>query len=247
MEQLMDYSDERNRVACIHCGVGLDSGNANEDHVPSRCLLDRPLPDYLPTVMICAACNASFALDEEYLCVFLAAVISGGVDPDPNLFPSAAASIKHSAGLRERIRRAQSHQLSLLGEPEILWEPALDRVNRVIVKNARGHVLHELGEPVAGPPSRVACRPVSRVTVDQRNTFERGSLGSGSSVAGWPEVGSRMMQRLAGVAPLADGWIEVQEGVYRYAIIEDPNELVVRSLIRDYLATEVAWEFEQTT
>ena len=245
MERLEDCSDERNRAMCIHCWVGLNSGNANEDHVPSKCLLDRPLPDYPPTVMICAACNASFSRDEEYLCVFLAAVISGDVDPDPSLFRSAAASLKRSPGLRERIRRAQSQQLSLSGKSEILWYPELDRVNRVIVKNARGHVHHELGEPVAGAPSRVACWPVSGMSIGQRNTFERVSLGSGSPVAGWPEVGSRMMQRLAGVAPLADGWIEVQGGVYRYAVIQDSTELVVRSLIRDYLATEVAWELDE--
>ena len=53
------------------------------------------------------------------------------------------------------------------------------------------------------------------------------------------------MQRLAGVAPLADGWIEVQEGVYRYAVIQDSTELVVRSLIRDYLATDVVWELDE--
>ena len=245
MEPLMDYSDPRSRVACTHCGVLLDSGDANKDHVPSKCLLDRPLPDNPPTVAICAECNASFARDEEYLCVFLAVVISGDADPDPNLFPSAARSSKRRAGLREQSRRAESHQLSLLGEAEILWEPEFDRVNRVIVKNARGHVLHELSEPVAGPPSRVACRPVSLLMVEQRYAFERASLGSGSPVAGWPEVGSRMMQRLAGVAPLANGWIEVQADVYRYAVIQDSSELVVRSLIRDYLATEVAWDFDQ--
>ena len=34
--------------------------------------------------------------------------------------------------------RAQVHQLPLWGEPEILWMPEHDRVNSVIVKNARG-------------------------------------------------------------------------------------------------------------
>ena len=75
--------------------------------------------------------------DEEYLCVFLVAVISGNAEPDPSLFPAAAASVEHSPGLRERIARAQVHQLPLWGEPEILWIPESDRVNSVIVKNAR--------------------------------------------------------------------------------------------------------------
>lgn len=239
MKALTDYSDERGRGACIHCGVGLDSRNANTDHVPTKCLLDRPPPDHPPVVKICAACNVSFALGEEYLCVFLAVVLTGDAGPEPNLFPSAAKSIKHSPGLRERIRRAQRNKLSLSGESEILWEPERERVNRVIVKNARGHVLHELGEPAAGPPSRVASWPINLLTSHQRNTLERISLGSG-----WPEVGSRMMQRLAGDAPLVDGWVEVQEGVYRYAVAQDPSEVLVRTLIRGYLATEVAWELE---
>ena len=192
----MDYSDVRDRVMCTHCGVGLDPGNANKDHVPSRCLLDRPLPDNLPTVAICTSCNVSFAKDEEYCFVFLAAVLSGDADPNPSRFRSAASAIERSPRLRERIARAQRHQLPLWGEPETLWQPELDRFDRVIIKNARGHVLHELGEPVSGLPSRVMYWPISRMSADHRDTFEFVSLGTV-----WPEVGSRMMQRIAGVAP----------------------------------------------
>ena len=240
MKQLKDCSDARSRVSCTHCQVGLDPSNANKDHVPSKCLLARPLPPNLPTVMVCRSCNESFSKDEEYLCVFLAAVISGDVDPDPSLFPSAAASVEHNPGLRERITRAQRHQSTLWGEPENLWIPEFDRVNNVIVKNARGHVLHELGEPVSDAPSGVGCWPMVRLTADQRDTFECVSLG-----AGWPEVGSRMMQRLAGVDPLVDGWVEVQEGVYRYAVVQGPDGLLVRTVIREYLATEVHWSPDQ--
>ena len=236
MKQMRDYSDARSRVSCTHCQDVLDPSNASKDHVPSKCLLDRPLPANLPTVIICRSCNESFSEDEEYLCVFLVAVISGNAEPDPNLFPSAAASVEHSPRLRERITRAQVHQLPLWGEPEILWMPEPDRVNSVIVKNARGHALHEIGEPVSGEPSGVAYWPVSRLTIDQRNAFESVSLG-----ALWPEVGSRMMQRLAGVDPLVDGWVEVQEGVYRYAVAQGHNGLLVRTVIREYLATEVYW------
>ena len=55
-----------------------------------------------------------------------------------------------------------------------------------------------------------------------------------------------MTQRLAGVAPLVDGWVEVQEGVYRYAIAEGSDELLVRTLIGDYLATEVSWNLDRS-
>ena len=49
------------------------------------------------------------------------------------------------------------------------------------------------------------------------------------------------MQRVAGVDPLVDGWVEVQEGVYRYAVAQGPDGLLVRTVIREYLATEVYW------
>lgn len=236
MKQLVDYSDTRSRGMCAHCGIGLDPRNANKDHVPSRCFLDRPLPDNLPTVAVCTRCNSSFAKDEEYCFVFLAAVLSGDADPSPSRFPAAASATERSPRLRERIARAQRHQLPLWGEPEVLWQPELDRFDRVIIKNARGHVLHELGEPVSGSPSRVMCGPVSRMSADQRSAFELVSLGNG-----WPEVGSRMMQRIAGVAPLVNGWVDVQAGVYRYAIGQGSDGLLVRTLIWDYLATEVTW------
>lgn len=240
MKALTDYSDDRSRVACIYCGAYLNSVDTNKDHVPSKCLLDRPLPDNLPTVTVCRPCNESFSRDEEYLCVLLAAVISGEVDPDPSQFPSAAASVQRNSGLRERISRAQRHQLSLFGESEVLWHPEINRLNRVIAKNARGHVSYELGESVTCPPAQVACLPLSLMTADQRSAFEEVSLGPG-----WPEVGSRMMQRLAGVAPLEGGWIVVQEGVYRYAVDQSSDWVLVRTVIRDYLATEVAWDPDQ--
>ena len=237
MEQLTDYSDERLRGGCAHCGTALDLESASQDHVPSKGLLSRPFPANLPVVATCEPCNASFSTDEEYLSVFLAAVITGDADPDPDRFPMAAASANHSRGLRERIAQARRDQVSSTGESQIVWEPEIERVHRVIVKNARGHFLYELGEAIVSPPSRVWCYPIDFLTTDQRSSFERSLLG-----AGWPEVGSRMMQRVAGMSPVPGGWVEVQTGVYRYAVGESPK--TVRTVIRDYLATEVIWDFD---
>lgn len=235
MEQLTDYSDERRRGGCTHCGAAFDPESASQDHVPSKALLSCPLPANLPVVPACEPCNASFSRDEEYLSVFLAAVITGDADPDPDRFPLAAASANHSRGLRERIARARHDGMSRTGETQVLWEPEIERVRRVIVKNARGHFLYELGEAIAAAPSQVWCSPIDSLTTAQRASFERSLLG-----AGWPEVGSRMMQRVAGMSPVPGGWVEVQPGVYRYAVGENPN--TVRTVIRDYLATEVVWD-----
>jgi hypothetical protein len=58
----------------------------------------------------------------------------------------------------------------------------------------------------------------------------------------YPEIGSRAFER--GIANgfsgfLADGWISVQEGRYRYLV--SPGPFLVRIVIGEYLAAEVRW------
>lgn len=40
---------------------------------------------------------------------------------------------------------------------------------------------------------------------------------------------------------MENGWVVVQKGIYRYAVFQ-AGTMMVRSVIRDYLATEVYWE-----
>ena len=239
MKPLEDFSDERLKQHCIHCGVFLEACDANEDHVPSKCLLDRPLPENPPKVTVCAECNSSFARDEEYLSVFLAAVLTGDAMPDADRFPKPAAAVRRNSKLHARIAWARQEQLTLFGEPDVLWTADIQRVERVIVKNARGHLLHELGEAPTAPPKSVASLPVTRLSPDQRTEFEYVDHGPH-----WPEVNSRLLQRVLGIEPLQNGWVEVQPGVYRYAVMHNGDEVTVRTLIRDYLATEVIWALD---
>lgn len=239
MESIDDYSDERFKLYCVHCGVLLNADNSNEDHVPSKCLLNRPLPEYPPKVNVCRTCNSSFALDEEYFCAFLAVVLSGSEAVDSDRFPSAAGSLRHSPKLRSRIARAKREQSTLFGEQEILWAPESERVNRVIVKNARGHLLHEIGESTTDPPAAIGVAPAERLSPNQRSAFERVDLGSH-----WPEVGSRLMQRVLIGGDFEDGWIVVQPDVYRYAVMHWGDTMIVRTLVRNYLATEVIWTLD---
>jgi len=59
----------------------------------------------------------------------------------------------------------------------------------------------------------------------------------------WPEVGSRAMQRLfvLGNDVFSEGWLIVQDGNYRFRVYEGPG-IVVKMVIREYLACEVVWE-----
>ena len=112
-------------------------------------------------------------------------------------------------------------------------------MERVIVKNARGHVLHELGEPMTEPPKSVAFFPATRLSQSQRSDFEYIDYGPLL-----PEVHSRLLQRMLGIEPLRDGWVEVQPDVYRYAVMHKGDWVTVRTLIRNYLATEVTWALD---
>ena len=239
MRQSDDCSDDRNQCLCIHCGESLEEEDMSREHAPTRGLLDRPLPDNLPVVHACQRCNSGFSDDEAYLVALIACVLTGSTELDRDRFPVAAGILDHSAELKARIERMRRVQLTLWGNPEVEWTAELDRVANVVVKNARCHAFHELGEPLRFAPSYAGFSPLCLMSGDWRDGFEQTVAGS----ALWPEVGSRMMQRVV-MGDLDRGWVTVKEGVYRYMVFQQPGETLVRSVIREYLATEVSWSDE---
>ena len=62
-------------------------------------------------------------------------------------------------------------------------------------------------------------------------------MGTAGNLALWPEVGSRMMSRVLTGQDLRDGWVIVQEGIYRYRV-DQFGGMLVRSVLFEYLATE---------
>ena len=48
---------------CVYCGAAEE---LTADHVPPKCLFDRPLPTNLVTVPACAKCNQRLGTDDEY-------------------------------------------------------------------------------------------------------------------------------------------------------------------------------------
>ena len=247
MDQLTDYSDSRNKGFCIHCGGGLRHDDSNRDHVPTRGLLNPPYPENLPVVEVCRQCNSGFSSDEEYLIAFLGSVLSGSMRPDPVRFPAASGILTHSPRLGNRIDRSRIVQGNLWGDVEVLWEPELDRIERVIVKNARGHVLFEINEPMLDQPSQVLAHPIPAMTPQQVDQFE-----NIPTLTVWPEVGSRMMMRGSPIVSqqedgegiyIDDGWQDVQDDVYRYVVIPMSGQVIVRTVIYEYLATEVTWSY----
>ncbi len=71
--------------------------------------------------------------------------------------------------------------------------------------------------------------------MSQREQFE--TVCNNSS---WPEVGSRMLTRAVTGKDLSEGWVIVQDGVYRYCVTQYDG-MLVRCVLAEYLATEVHW------
>lgn len=236
MDKIEEFVDERQKAWCIHCGEWIAGLETNRDHVPSKCLLQEPHPANLPFVQVCKACNEGFSLDEEYVVAFLGSVVVGSTDPDRQCNPKAARILRRNPKLRARIDLAKTEYKTLIGETRFVWKPESDRVNRVVLKNARGHAFYEYGEPMLSEPEYVRYAPLERMTRSQRDEFENMEFG-----LGWPEVGSRMMTRVMTGQDLSGAWVIVQEGVYRYAVAQ-AGIMLVRTVLFEYLATEVYWE-----
>ena len=81
MDYIEPFADFRHDLWCIHCGTSKETNSFTRDHLPTKSLLDRPLPTDLPTFAICADCNNSLSRDEEYLKVFLACILDGTCEP----------------------------------------------------------------------------------------------------------------------------------------------------------------------
>ncbi|MES4993868.1 hypothetical protein ABVB70_26610 [Agrobacterium radiobacter] len=80
--------------------------------------------------------------------------------------------------------------------------------------------------------------PLPTLLEQVRVWFERGAVQG--ALASWPEAGSRLMQNIVTGQDMLGGWIVVQAERYRYSLGEDGG-LVVRSVIWNYLATEIRW------
>jgi hypothetical protein len=224
--------DDRLLGVCVYCGGPPDTS----DHVPSKVLLDDPLPVNLPVVEACATCNRAFSLDEEYLACFLDCVLSGSAEPAALQREKTRRTLLHSPELGNRLR--MSRQVDDAGA--IIWAPENDRVWNIVVKLARGHAAFELSLPQLDEPEEVVFRPLPVMSDEERAAFEN---EGGGELQGWPEIGSRAFLRACGAFPCEDQdgpWIVVQPRRYRYSVDESDGVLVCM-VLADYLACYVRW------
>jgi len=219
--------DKRLLGVCVFCGGHPDT----RDHVPSKVFLDKNLPEDLPVVEACAACNQSFSLDEEYLACFLEAVLSGTDDPNK----MKRMKIRRTLYRNQRLVQRLEASLNVDVNGNLNWTPEHDRVRNVVLKLAQGHAAYELSFPLLNEPKELAFAPFITMSEKARADFERVGLGE---LRRWAEIGSRAFRRdLDNAGP----WIEVQPMRYRYSV-DQPEGVIVRIVLGEYLACQVVWE-----
>jgi len=136
---------------CIYCGRAAE----DEDHVPPKCLFQRPLPTGLITVPSCRVCNRKFGFNDEYLRDALALSTMDNAGP-PEL-----------ATLHEAVRRSLGHRRfrpparTILMRAQTVWRPLrspiAERVQLLTINKPGGH-----GRDQSRPrhPDRASAGPV---------------------------------------------------------------------------------------
>lgn len=221
------FVDDRFDNLCAYCGGYGDT----RDHVPSKTLLNLPMPENLPVVPACKACNLGFSLDEEYFACFIDCVLAGNTSFDSSISEKTRKSFEHNPFLQNKIEQTRIQE----GE-QTLWNVDHDRARSVILKLARGHAMFENGEPLTDQPASVKFMPLSLLTKDELSRFE--SVRKKSSL--FHEIGSRGFIRE--VESGDKEWLTVQPGMYRYMAFHINGGFMVQIVIREYLACEVVWE-----
>jgi hypothetical protein len=118
-----------------------------------------------------------------------------------------------------------------------VWKPDLERIKKVVVKNARGHAFFEIGEPIMHQPASIRIFALAHLAQEEREAFE--DVGNAGL---YPEVGSRMFTRVSTGQDLNEhGWVMVQEGAYRYSAVQI-GLMTIKSVLHEFIGTEVRWE-----
>ena len=130
MEQLRNLGDERQVFWCVYCGKGTET----RDHIPPKVFMDKPYPANLPVVPACENCNSGFSLDEEYVACLIECAKFGATDSEQLEREKIRKTLTRKPALLRKVRITQR------SKNDVAWfEPEFNRVERIVVKLARGH------------------------------------------------------------------------------------------------------------
>ena len=225
MKQYLDYSDSRLRNGCILCYRQPDS----RDHIPARTFLEKPYPSNLHVLPVCTSCNNGLSQDEEYVS-FLLKLIKHLETGDINEYLKMER-FTHADVLEKRILNG----LSLSGDrPQSI--PFLNietnRIKNILHKYAFAHFCYERGEHPNGGATQIRFAFANQLTDYQIRLFNEIMY---SEI--WPEVGSRLFQR---IAENGDSWMIIQEGNHRYYVSQD--QPYVKIVIFELLFAEIIFD-----
>lgn len=220
------YNGWRLQNVCAYCGEYADT----EDHVPSKCFLDKPLPQNPPVVPCCLKCNASFTGDEEYVFCLIECMKAGTTNPMLLERLKARETLLHSQGLRLRL----VDQYQDFGGVKV-WKYERERLERVIRKLAFGHLAYENENLLFDAEYNILrCKALPDMNPQERDMFEMPYIDTLL-----PEIGVRAL----GNCLLLNGsinlslWHIVQPNRYRYCTSAEGHK--VKFVIAEYLAVEV--------
>jgi len=126
---------------CIYCG----NPETSREHVPARCLLEKPYPPNLITVPSCLSCNQAFSIDEEY---FLAVLSQIGTSRCLTNKIQEGGCVDRMLSRKPLLDDRITRSLKPSGD-RVYLEPELERINRVIQKIAAGLYFQRYGFPLS--------------------------------------------------------------------------------------------------
>jgi len=211
---------------CIYCQ---EPANTRE-HVPSKIFLDEPYPDYLSVVPACMNCNNSFSMDEAYVACLvdylkgltfnsgLRGKIQNHFDAHPQLF--------------QRLKNATKKNENNF---EFIFED--DRIKRILLKLAVGHLAYECNEIMNDEPIHLNYAILPHLDDQSIESFN-----SNYAIDLFPEVGSPLFQT---IIELPSGskcypWFIIQDNQYRF-MVGCGDSYAVRLVISEYLFAEIIW------
>lgn len=229
------YCDWRLQNICAYCGGFADT----EDHVPSRCFLDKPHPENLPVVPCCEQCNKDFSHDEEYVSCLIDCMKEETTDITLLSREKTRKTLEHSPALLARI---ESQRQDFGGIT--IWHYEKPRFLKVFRKLAFGHLAYMNERVAIDSDFTVTMYLIHAMTAEQRTKFEKSYTSTFL-----PEVGSRMFAQVPIIIPqeesnkkiiCSSSWQIIQEGRYRYCTNAKGDK--VKIVIAEYLAIEVSVE-----
>lgn len=179
-------------------------------------------------------CNQSFSLDEQYVACFVECVVCGSTDPKVLHRKNIQRIVSKTPRLAAEIQSG----MTIDEKGDKIWRPDMARVRNVLLKLARGHLHFEFSVQERDDPGVFEIAPLSLLTPESREFFECPELGA---MAVWLELGSRAFLRaLPSGGQIPDGWLDVQEGRYRY-LVGQGHWNYAHIVIGEYLACRATW------